>query len=316
MEWKSPGISPIGVSRSRFIGSVAWKQICHDGQDLLYAAEFDLTDMPSRLADGSLPVSCAVVISSCDAYSDLWTPFFNLFWKYWPDCPFPVYLISNFQTYSHPRVIPLRIGDDRNWSYQMRAALSRLGTEHVLLMLEDYFLRRSVQNQEVLTGLMTLRRLGGSMLRLVPRPPPDEPVFGYPWIGRIRAGAPYRVSTQSAFWRRQDLMDLMRDGESIWQFEMEGSLRSDSPKGYYSVWKPVMPYDHHVIERGKWFRNEAARFKQMGIGCDYSRRPIMTRWEMVRWRVSMMRGQALQLLPWPQRLRLVRFVRRFMGQRT
>ena len=196
----------------------------------------------------------------------------------------------------------------------MRAALSQLDTDHVLLMLEDFFLRRPVQNQNVLTGLTSLRQLGGSMLRLVPRPPPDEPVLGFPLIGRIRAGAPYRVSTQSAIWRRQDLMDLTREDESIWQFEVEGRSRSDSSNGYYSVWKPLLPYDHHVIERGKWFRHEAARFERMGIGCDFTRRPIMTRRETVCWRVSMMRGQVLQLLPWPQRLRLVSLVRRFFSK--
>ena len=37
----------------------------------------------------------AVVVSSCDAYSDAWKPFFKLFFKYWSDCPFPIYLVTN-----------------------------------------------------------------------------------------------------------------------------------------------------------------------------------------------------------------------------
>ena len=34
----------------------------------------------------------AILILSCDKFSDLWKPFFDLFWKYWPDCPYNVYL--------------------------------------------------------------------------------------------------------------------------------------------------------------------------------------------------------------------------------
>ena len=38
---------------------------------------------------------CSVLVPSCDAYADLWIPFFALFWRYWSDCPFPVYLGTN-----------------------------------------------------------------------------------------------------------------------------------------------------------------------------------------------------------------------------
>ena len=271
-------------------------------------------DLSSRPPDADLSASCVILISSCDAYSDLWTPFFNLFWRYWPDCPFPVYLISNHMNFSHPRITPLRTGDDRSWGHQIRAALTKLDTEYVLLMLEDFFFRRRVDSQNVLANLASLQQLEGRMLRLVPRPPPDEGVPGFPAIGRIREGAPYRVSTQGAIWRRRDLMDLTLDEESAWEFELIGSRRSDSSQGYYSVWDSVLPYGHHVIERGKWFRGDAMQFGRMGIGCDFSRRPIMTRYEMMLWRISMTRSWILQLLPWPQRVRLVRQVRRLLGQ--
>jgi hypothetical protein len=260
-------------------------------------------------------ISCAVVISSCDAYSDLWVPFFSLFWKYWPDCTFPVYLVGNHQKFLDEKIVSLNIvGDFLNWSQMLHKALSGLDTEYVLLMLEDFFLRRRIQTQQILVILKFLDQLDGQMLRLVPRPPPDDRITDFPLIGRIRPGAPYRVSSQGAFWRRKTLIDLLRDGESIWEFELKGSRRSDILEGFYSTWKPVLTYDHHVIERGKWFRNEASRFGRMGTNCDFSRRPIMTRMEMVRWRISMIKGWFLQRIPWPQRVRLVNFIKRALGR--
>jgi len=261
---------------------------------------------------GVAKLSCAVVVSSCDAYSDLWVPFFNLFWKFWPDCPFPVYLVCNHKKFSGQKVKSLCVGDDLDWSQNLRKVLLQLDSEFVLFMLEDFFLRRRIHNKSVVDALEFLGKLKGDMLRLVPYPRPDDRVDGFPLLGHISAGAPYRVSTQGAFWRREALINLLRDGESIWEFELNGSRRSDVLNGFYSVWKSVLTYDHHVIERGKWFPHEVSRFGSMDIGCVFSRRPIMSQSEMLRWRLLNMRKRILMLLPWPQRIRLGRFIRQLL----
>ena len=57
----------------------------------------------------------------------------------------------------------------------------------------------------------------------------------------LTKGAPYRTSAQSAIWRKSSLESLLVDGESIWEFEVLGSRRSDALEGFYAVWRPVMP---------------------------------------------------------------------------
>jgi len=54
-----------------------------------------------------------VLIASCDAYSDAWAPFFALMKKYWPDCPYPIYLISNYQDPGICGVRPILLKEDR-----------------------------------------------------------------------------------------------------------------------------------------------------------------------------------------------------------
>jgi hypothetical protein len=270
-------------------------------------------------AGATLGARCSLLIPSCDAYADLWLPFMTLFWRRWPDCPFPVYLGSNQQTFEHPRVTTIYAGHGHNWTNRVREQLATLDTSYVLLMLEDFFLRRPVNTVQVVSCFEALLKLQGTMLRLTRRPSPDLPVASFPLIGQIKPGAPYRVSTQATIWHRQTLLNLMREGETIWQFEMHGSRRSDRMRdGFYSVWRSILPYDHHVIERGKWFRHEARRFGRMGIGCDFSRRPIMTRWEMVRWSFHKARSCLLELIPWEQRQPLVHFLRRLaaLGKRS
>lgn len=256
---------------------------------------------------------CSILVTSCDPYSDLWTPYFRQFWSNWPDCPYPVYLSANHKTCDDPRVITLKSGAESNWTNQVRLHLELLDTPYVLLTLEDFFLRRLVPTLKVRECVRILGTLGGHMLRLVCRPGPDRPVRGFPGIGSIDCGAPYRVSTQAAVWNRESLLSLMRRDESIWDFEIKGSQRSRAfEAGFYCVYRDVLTYRHHVIERGKWFPWEARTFARAGIGCDFDARPIMTHREAARWCASMARATVLNAIPWRQRLRLVSAVKSFV----
>ena len=241
----------------------------------------------------------SVLIPSCDAYSDLWAPFFNLFFRFWPDCPFPVLLGSNTQTFYHDRIHILYSSRGKNWTNSTREFVEALTTPYVLLFLEDFFLRRPVPTAAVLSAFESLKHLNGDMLRLMPRPGPDIGLAQYPNVGRIEVGAPWRVSTQVAIWKRQTLLDLMREGEPIWEFEFRGSRRSDAlGDTFYAVWQPLIPYGHHVVQRGKWFPHAAWRFGRMNIGCVFSCRPVMNWREAAQWYLGKIAFYPFHKLPW------------------
>ena len=93
----------------------------------------------------------------------------------------------------------------------------------MLLMLEDFFLSKTVSTANVLQQLAALRSLGGTVLRLNPSPPPtNQAGKDYPGIGEQHRLAPFRVSLQVSIWNRQGLLALLRDGESPWAFEIRG----------------------------------------------------------------------------------------------
>lgn len=238
-------------------------------------------------------ISCSVLVSSCDAYSDLWTPFFTLFWRHWPNCPFPVYLGTNFAECKHPRVRTLHAGTDESWSANLSSFLARLQSEYVLLLLEDFFFTQRVNTQTIETYIAALDELGGATLRLRPNPPPDGRVPGYEPLGSVDARAPFRVSAQAGIWNRRDLQALLRSGESAWEFERNATERSRSRSGgFYCVRKPVIHY-MHVVERGRWFRHAARRFGGAQIGCDFQARGIVPYGETMKKRMhSAMRAIA------------------------
>ena len=85
----------------------------------------------------------SVLIYSCDAYSDVWNPFFTLFWRYW-DCPFPVYLTTETKKCHEPAVMTLNTQGD-TWTERIRKAVEEIPTKYIICMCEDMFFRREVK---------------------------------------------------------------------------------------------------------------------------------------------------------------------------
>jgi hypothetical protein len=97
----------------------------------------------------SLP-SIAVVVASCDAYADCWHPFVHLFRRFWAECPFPLFLLSEHQVMDLPacQVIPTaRKGESGvSWTERLNRAYDRLPFDYLITFQEDYFLDAPVRH--------------------------------------------------------------------------------------------------------------------------------------------------------------------------
>ncbi len=208
--------------------------------------------------------------------------FFRFFGKYWPDCPFPVYLGTQTLEADVHGVTTLLAGPDESrpvvsdWSGSLRRFLNQLDSENVLLMLEDFFLSKTVSTANVLEQLAALRSLAGTVLRLHPSPPPTiNAGKDYPGIGEQHRLAPFRVSLQASIWNRQGLLALLREGETPWAFEILGTFRSQAqPRGFYCTFHREIQY-RHVVEQGQWFWAAARHYRRKRIGCDFKAREVM-----------------------------------------
>ncbi len=198
--------------------------------------------------------NCCVLVVSCDAYADLWPPFFTLFKRYWPDCPYPVYLSSNFIPYPNPEITTVLIGKDHDWSTSLMTALAMpdlMDYAYLLLILDDLLITKVVETSKINQCLDFLHSHQGSYIRLSPVPPPDIIVDGCPWVGQILPGAPYRASLQASIWKKDCLQSLLKPGESPWDFEILASRRSDVDKRFFCTVKRSFHYINSVV-RGQW----------------------------------------------------------------
>jgi hypothetical protein len=245
---------------------------------------------------------CTLLVSSCDRYADLWEPYFSLLRMHWPDCPFPVALITESKRPDIASVRPLCLGAGLDWSTLLLCALDAVRTPYVLFTLEDFFLRHQVSTPGITALFDVFKQESLHMLRLTPRPGPTIDLKNMEY-GGLEPSAPYRVSTQAAFWNVETLRQLLVSGETAWEFEINASVRSAELAGFVAVWREALPYRHHVVERGKWFPWDYWKFSQMNIGVDLAARPVMTVGETSRWIVGKILSPLVRRVP--MRLRRV-----------
>ncbi len=243
-----------------------------------------------RMSPGQ-PNDTAVVISSCDAFSDLWDPSLTLFFRYWPDCPYDVYLVTNEVEYAHPRVASLKAGKDTDWTSTFRRAVQQINHDKLIVMMEDMLLVRKVGTERLRGFIDYMQERKAGAMRLVPIPPPDYPTGDHPELGEIATGVRYRVSLHPTVWDRTTLFQILRDGESAWDLEWIGSGRSDTiERSFLCIREDARPvlevFPGTAVIKGRWMPDAIAFCRAQGVPVDLSRRSVETRSQTLRRQLS------------------------------
>jgi hypothetical protein len=232
----------------------------------------------------SAPSEVPILVISCDRYADVWKPFFEIFFRRWPECPYPVYLGTNSGRYDDPRVTTIDVGADLSWASGVQSMLDRLGSEHVALFLEDFLILKPVDGVTIANFLDIARRERVASIRLSPLPPPSKlpsrAVPTHPQLGIVEPGTGYRVSVQPAIWRVDALRRYLVPGFSPWQFEEIGSRLSDyTDDVFWGPFQPAVVYEH-AIEKGRWKQAGLAICRDAGVAVDLGARPAFAAGEL------------------------------------
>lgn len=203
----------------------------------------------------------AILVLSCDKYSELWDLFFNRWKKYWPDCNYPLYLLSNISLYQSSGVINLNTGIDVDWSSNLMISLDMIEEENVLLMMDDAPLNAMVDNDEFSYFIKYFLDKKLNYLNMKSSPKPNNNLDQK--IGELLPGTLYRTAIVPCLWKKNILKDLLITGETAWSFEIAGSERSNKFQGFNSTINPFFNLMHCVI-RGKIDRRVWKELKKNG----------------------------------------------------
>lgn len=253
--------------------------------------------------------SFAVLILSCDKYSDVWPAFFKCLRKNFPEGDWPVYLGSNTKECHEPGVITVLSGNDPDWSTSYKRILEQISQKKIFVILEDLFLSSKIE-ENVLTKLVDFMfEKDANHIRYWASPLPDLPT-GNPLIGESAKGAPYR-STVCGFWDRDYLLKLLLEGENPWNFEILGSYRTSYSNGFYAMTSPLCEYKN-MIEKGKWIPASVAWANYNDIPLCLEARPMLKGGSQLKSLLQMKIFNLVLLVPWQYRVKLMHQLRKLL----
>jgi len=166
----------------------------------------------------------AIVISSCDLFIDCWLPMIHSFHKYWTDCPYPIYFISNFKSLDDEGVIFIKVGKHKGFGANMKKALELIKADTIILFLEDYFLKETVVTKIIKNHVNHCEKYNIDFLKIdscdvIYR---DSLRRGSSFYCTNPINVKYSLNTAIAVWKRESLQSLCVEGFSAWNFERKG----------------------------------------------------------------------------------------------
>ena len=235
-----------------------------------------------------------LLVSSCDKYEDTWHPFFELLHIYGHNFPYPIVLNTETKQYTTPhfQVRVINSPEQMTWSERMTNVLSQIDTEFVFLMLDDYFLKDTFDNErfkKVIEYMCVHQDVG--VVDIAPRwascPEDVQKNLLSNDIADdfyIREKEEWNITVVPSVWRKDFFLNILRNHEDIWLFEYYSGIRAKKTGMKVARFVTRMPtiweYDYHVwtgmgITRGQWLPKNVEFFKQHGIQVNYDNLGIL-----------------------------------------
>ena len=198
----------------------------------------------------------SILIPSCDNYSDLWAPFFKCFFKYWPDCPYQIFLGVNKKPFSYPGVSVINTGLDNGYSQNLREYLDFLDNDIVLVWIEDRFLKDQVSNEKIDEAVKYFKKNNLDFLKLITGHPYSYSNSKNQIFSPLNQNEHYWVCLTIALWKKSTLYKIANLSDTAWDLEKFGTKFAKEKKlKFYSIsypykYSPAI-FDKHLLIKGK-----------------------------------------------------------------
>lgn len=217
---------------------------------------------------------CAILINSCDEYSDVWTYFFRLLYCNWPDLSYPIFLNTETKSFISPNhnINILNVLSSKkyniSWGERLIDCINRIDSEYILFFLEDFFLEESVKEEVIRDCLRWMDEDKEiAAFQLIPcgeyhncqENKYNKESDKYQGFGLRKQYGYYKLSAGPCIWRKSELRKLTVNYDSPWEWEYFGSFRTWMYKGkfYSRIQKDESIFKYDIdhggaVHRGKW----------------------------------------------------------------
>lgn len=169
-------------------------------------------------------MNTAIVVSSCDLYSDCWLPMIHSLRKFWSDCPYPIYIVSNFESLDEVGINFIKVGEHKGFGSNMNRALDYIQEDNIIFFLEDFFLNEKVDNEIISQHIKYCSEKDIDFMKI------DSCDIMFRDELRIENSCycsnpidrRYSLNLAIAIWKKNSFKSLCVEGYSAWDFERNG----------------------------------------------------------------------------------------------
>lgn len=158
-----------------------------------------------------------IIVMSCDKYKVCWKPFFTLLNKYWKNHPTALLVC---ETENCPYCETINIPSN-SWTKRLREALKGIKDEEVLLMLDDFFIRRPVDVDRINKIKLSDETICYNFEKNY-----REPALKLKEWDIQKNNQVYLNSCQPSIWNREKLIERLQEDKNPQEWE---TTKIDSP---------------------------------------------------------------------------------------
>lgn len=229
----------------------------------------------------------AMMVVSCDAYTELGKNFFELQERYMGWFDGPRYFINESRSVDYPGVHVIHVGTDVNWSKKVELALQSIPEKYILFMLEDYFIGENVSRDRLCDAFDLIQQYGLSYYRITAIPKIHKKCSLSNFLSPIPSNVRYGINLQAAIFERTFLERIISGPDrSAWEVEID-LLKKVTTKYEYDIPGCVLDNRniidiHNGVIKGKWVPSTIKFFKKQGYMIEIGNRPMLSMIEVFR----------------------------------
>ena len=216
-------------------------------------------------------MSYKIVVMSCDKNKDLWKPFYICMEKYWKDHPEIIYSTETIENPYYKTIcrdLPIE-----KWTKRVFETVKGLPCKHILLMVDDIFLRDYVNN-DLIWCLKDYVKGNYASLNFEFCFDDNDITFSKFMLIRNPHGK-FKLSCMCQMWQKKAILDLFNVEKDCWKFEKDNKSKHYdfliSKNGDFLNWGKRHDTWKWGIVKGKWTKECKDFFDKENItDIDYS----------------------------------------------
>lgn len=165
---------------------------------------------------------CELLISSCEAFSDLWEYHIQLLDENWGDRNIPTTIVTDKVHYddSNLSIRVFSAGEGKEMPQRIGKVLETINSEYVLLTFDDYFLIDKIDNQKIDYLLEVMEKEKLDYMRMFPIPKEKKKIKGYKDLYWIDLSRNYSINLYPGLWRTEFLRQTVSEKMNVWDYEV------------------------------------------------------------------------------------------------